>query len=139
MTIKWIVGILNRDDRVLIAKLRNKNLLIPRMQWMFPYTLLKEEESPRKAIQRLFLNELGLGIEVGRFILKYTPSENPKIEQYFYDVKFKAGNVINSKEFSEFSWILPNQIMKYFTTSVSRDLMDYLNSLAKKGEGMIFR
>lgn len=139
MAIKWVVGVVNRDGRVLIAKLRNKEALIPRLQWMFPYTPLKEEESPRTAIKRLFGGELGINVEVGKFLLKSVPSENPKIEQYFYEVKYKSGNVINSKEFLEFSWILPTQIIKYFTTSVSRDLMDYLNFLEKKGTGVMFQ
>jgi hypothetical protein len=137
MAIKWVVGVLNRDSRVLIAKLRNKNPLIVRLQWSFPFTELKDEESPRKAIQRLFENELGMKIEVGKFLLKTSPSENPNIEQYFYEVKHKKGSVVNSKNFSEFSWVMPTQIVKYFTTSVSRELMDYLGFLEKQGKGVM--
>jgi len=139
MAIRWVVGVLNRDSRVLIAKIRSKELLIPRMQWAFPYTTLRDEESPRTAIKRLFNNELGMNIEVGKFLVKVIPSENPKVEQYFYEVKYRAGNVINSKDFSEFTWILPTQVLKYFTTSISRDLMDYLNFLEKKGTGIIIQ
>lgn len=139
MAIRWIMGIAHRDGRVLIAKLRNRELLIPRMQWTFPYIVLKEEESPRTAVKRLFGETLGLNVEAGKFLLKSIPSENPKIEQYFYEVKYKSGNVINTKDFSEFTWILPTQVLKYFTTSLSRDLMDYLRSLEKGGEGVIFQ
>lgn len=138
MAIKWVVGILNKDGKVLIAKLRNKEPLIPRMSWTFPFVQLKEEESPRIAIKRFFENELKIAIEVGKFLFKENPSENPKIEMYFYELKHKSGNVINSKNFSEFSWILPTQVIKYFTTSVSRELLDYLTFLEKKGEGLIF-
>jgi hypothetical protein len=137
MTIKWIVGILNKDGRVLIAKIRGKELLIPRMQWTFPYIMLKDEESPRVAIKKLFEGEFKINVDVGKFMFKESPSENPKIEMYFYELKHKLGNVINSKNFSEFSWIMPTQIIKYFTNSVSRELLDYLTFLEKKGEGLI--
>jgi len=139
MAIRWIVGIANRDGRVLIAKLRNRESLIPRMQWTFPYIVLKEEESPRTAVKRLFGDMLGLTVEAGKFLLKSVPSENPKIEQYFYEVKYKIGNVAHTKDFSEFTWVLPTQVLKYFTTSLSKDLMDYLRSLEKGGKGIIYQ
>ena len=138
MVIRWIMGVAHRDGRVLIAKLRNKEALIPRMQWTFPYIVLKEEESPRTAVKRLFGETLGLNVEAGKFLLKSTPSENPKVEQYFYEVKYKSGNVVHTKDFSEYTWILPTQVLKYFTTSLSKDLMDYLRSLEKGGTGIIY-
>ena len=135
--IKWVHGVLYRDGYVLIGKLRKKNPLISRIQWVFPFKRMKEEESPRKIIKSLFEKEFGMEVTIGRFLVKYVPSENPKVEQYFYELKPISGNVISSKNYSQFSWIKPTQIVKYFSTSISKDLMDYLRSLEKTGKGMI--
>ena len=143
MAIKWLMGILYRDAHVLIGNLRHKNMLIPRLQWTFPFTKIRDDESPRKAAKRLFKEELGMDIEVGQFILKYVPSENPKVEQFFYEIKLKkapkVANVISSKRFLKFGWIKPTQILKYFTTSISKEVMDYLRSLEDTGKGFILK
>ena len=135
--IKWVEGILYRDGHVLIGKLRRKNTLITRIEWTFPFKTIKENESPRKTIKSLFEKEFGVKVNIGKFLLKYGPSENPKVEQYFYELKHVSGNVISSKNYSQFSWIKPTQILKYFSTSVSKELLDYLKSLEKTGKGII--
>jgi hypothetical protein len=135
--IKWIEGILHKDGKVLIGKLRRPDGLIPRIQWTFPFVELKESESPRKAIKNLFEEEFGMKIDVGDCLLKYTPSENPKVEQYFYELKHVFGNVLVSKRYSNFSWIKPTQILKFFSTSVSKEIMDYLRLLERYGKGKI--
>ncbi len=135
--IKWVVGILQKDGHVLISKLRNENPLIPRMDWTFPFKKVEESESPRKAISDFFNNELGLNVKVNRFLIKHNPSENPKIEQYFYELKCNYGNVISSKDFSKFTWIKPTQVLKYFKISINKEIMDYLKFLEKKGKGII--
>ncbi|MCD6547206.1 MAG: hypothetical protein J7K22_01480 [Nanoarchaeota archaeon] len=135
--IRWVEGIVYRDGRVLICKLKHKNPLITRLQWTFPFAELKDEESPRMAVKNLFKNELNMNIEVGKFLIKFVPSENPNIEQLFYEIKYKGGHPIFSKNFSDFTWVKPTQILKYFTTSISKDIMDYLRFLEKNGKGII--
>jgi hypothetical protein len=138
MTIKWVSCIAVRDGSILLAKLRNKNPLIVRLQWTFPFVPLQEGESPRIAVQRLF-ESIKLNVNVGKFLVKFVPSENPKIEQMFYDVNCKRGFPQPSDQFSQFVWIRPMQILKYYTTSISSDVMDYLRSLDKTGKGAIIQ
>ncbi len=135
--IKWVVGILQKDGYILIGKLRKENPLIPRMEWTFPFKKIQEGESPRKTINKFFNEELKLNADVKKFLIKYTPSENAKIEQYFYELKCNFGNPVSSKDFSKFMWIKPTQILKYFETSISKEIMDYLQFLEKKGKGLI--
>lgn len=137
MTIKWIEGILYRNGNVLIAKLRKTNPLIPRTGWTFPFVELKEGESPRLALKRLFQEDLGMLIGIGNFLIKYNPSENPDVEQLFYELKHVSGNVLSAKDYSNFSWVRPTQILKFFSTSISKELMDYLRLLEKEGKGTI--
>lgn len=139
MTIRWVVGIASRDNHVLITKLRQKNMLIPRMDWFFPFAELKEGESPRIMVKKLFVDEFGMDITVGQMLLKHTPSENPKIEQYFYEIKPKYHAVVLGNTFSQYSWIKPMQVLKYFTTSLSSELKDYLTSLEETGKGVIIK
>ncbi len=135
--IKWVEGIVHKDGYVLIGKLRRRNVLIPRLQWTFPFKEIQEEESPRKIIKNLFEKDFGMHIKINRFLVKYIPSENPNVEQYFYELKHVAGNVIASKEYSQFAWIKPTQVVKYFSTSISKEIIDYLRFLEKSGKGII--
>lgn len=134
--IRWAKGILYKDARILIGKLRHPNDLIPRMQWTFPLRTIKDGESPRIEIKRTF-SELGLSVDAGKFLIKTIPSENPKIEEYYYESVYRSGFLKNSGAFSEFAWVRPTQVLKYFTTSINNDLMEYLRSLEKTGEGVI--
>lgn len=135
--IKWVEGILYKDGYVLIGKLRRRNVLISRLQWTFPFKEIHEDESPRKIIKNLFQNDFGMKVKVNKFLVKYTPSENPNIEQYFYELKWLSGNVITSRDYSHFSWVKPTQVLKYFSTSISKEIMDYLRFLEKSGKGII--
>jgi hypothetical protein len=139
MTIRWVVGVASRDGYLLITKLKQKNMLIPRMDWFFPFAELKEGESPRVCIKKLFMDELGINATVGQLLLRHVPSENPKIEQLFYEIKPNRNLVILGKEFSLSSWIKPNQVLKFFTTTLSSELMDYLRSLEETGKGYIIK
>jgi hypothetical protein len=134
--IKIAKAIMYKDARVLIAKLRYKEALIPKMEWTFPYVMLKENESPRVLVKGIF-SEFGLQADPGRFFLKCVPSENFKIEEYYYESKYKKGFVTNSKIYSQFAWVLPTQILKYFTTTINKELMDYLRSLEQTGKGVV--
>ena len=135
---KWVKGILYRDGRILIAKLRYKNDLITRMQWTFPFKKIDDGESPRTEIKKVF-SGLGLNINAGRFLLKAIPSENPKVEEYYYESKYLGGILTNSDKYSEFAWVRPTQVLKFFTTSINNDLMNYLRTLEKTGEGVIIQ
>ena len=135
--IKWVVGILQKDGYVLIGRLKGQNSLIPRMNWTFPFKKVEEGDSPRKAIKNLFSDEMSMNIDIKRFLIKHTPSENARIEQYFYELKCSYGNPRSSKEFSNFTWVKPTQVLKYFETSMNKEIMDYLNFLEKKGKGII--
>lgn len=135
--IKWGMGIVQRDGYILIGKLRKENPLIPRLKWTFPIVEINEGESPRTALKNLFNNNLGLKVSIEKFLLKYVPSENTRVEQYYYELKGASGNIISSKDYSEFCWIKPTQVLKFFKTSISKELMDYLRTLEKTGKGLI--
>ncbi len=135
--IRWVEGVLYRDGYVLIGQLRRANPLIPRIIWTFPFEEMVDGESPRKIIKNLFEKELGIKVNVGKLLVKYNPSENPSVEQYFYELKYASGNPISSKKYAHLMWIKPTQVLKYFSTSMSKDLMDYLRFLEKSGKGII--
>lgn len=134
--IKIAKAIVYKDARVLIAKLRYTDALMPKVEWTFPYVLLKDNESPRVLVKNTF-SEFGLQVDPGRFFLKCVPSENFKLEEYYYESRYQRGFVTNSNVYSQFAWILPTQVIKYFTTTVNKELMDYLRSLEETGKGVI--
>lgn len=135
--IKWAVGILQKDGYVLIGKLKKENPLIPRMNWTFPFKKVQDGESPRKTIKKLFSEEMGLNVDVKRHLIKYNPSENPKVEKLYYELRCNYGSPISSKEFSKFIWVKPRQVLRYFETSISKEIIDYLDFMEKKGKGII--
>jgi hypothetical protein len=139
MVIKWAMGILHRDGRVLVGRLRKKNDLVRRLDWTFPFTTIQEDESPRLSIKRLFKNELGVDVVVGKHLFNFVPSENPKVEMLFYEVLHKGGFAIASRDYAEFGWVKPTQVIKFFTTSLSSEMMDYLRGLEKDGKGLIIQ
>lgn len=134
--IKIAKAIMHKDARVLIAKLRYTDALMPKVDWTFPYVMLKESESPRVLVKDMF-KEFGVQADPGKFFLKCVPSENFKIEEYYYESKYQRGFVTNSKVYSQFAWVLPTQILKYFKTTINKELMDYLRSLEETGEGVV--
>jgi len=132
--VKWAVAILKKEDHILIGQLKERTMTMPNMTWYFPFTELKENESPRKAIKRIFEEDFNLDVEVDKLIDKYVPSENPKLTQYIYLVKYKGGSSAISKSMKDMTWIKPTQITKYLTNFMSKSFMEYLEHLEKGKE-----
>jgi len=132
--VKWAVAILKKEDHILIGQLKERTMTMPNMTWYFPFTELKENESPRKAIKRIFEEDFNLDVEVDKLMDKYVPSENPKLTQYIYLVKYKGGFSNTSKSMKDMTWIKPTQITKYLTNFMSKSFMEHLEHLEKGKE-----
>lgn len=133
MAIKWLEAIVYRDGKVLISKLRGMNQLIPRMEWCFPYSEMTEVESPRFAIRKMVKDSLGLEAGSTKFIAKVIPSECSKIEKYVYLIEPTSGILSSSKNFCEHMWVRPTQILRFFTTSINKEVMDLLRKIEEQG------
>ncbi len=127
--------ILLREDDVLIVKI-DKDPLMPRASWVFPFADLAEGESPRKIAVRILEN-----MKVNYNIVntyEYDHPENPKIKYYSY---IATTNTLNDpvigKPFVAHKWILKEDIINYFTSFIDNKLMELIKN-TKTNENIEF-
>ncbi|MBS3151214.1 NUDIX domain-containing protein [Candidatus Woesearchaeota archaeon] len=122
-----ITGIVKFKDKILLLK-RNSKMEMHPNKWSFPGGKVISGETLFQALQREIKEETNLEIEdTKRYISDYTftrPSGKNTIGFCFL-VNAKNNKVKLSKEFTDFSWISPEEIENY-------NIIPYLKDEVKK-------
>ena len=122
--------IILKENRVLMVKLKEQDRF-PRATWVFPYTDLKETDSPRKTVNDMLL-KMGLRFSMTEKVFRYSPSENPKINYITYIVKYEGGEPDVSDSFQTFKWVELDDIVAYSTSFMDGNVSKYLNEVKEK-------
>lgn len=105
--------LIDTDGKILIAK-RPENKDMAGL-WEFPGGKVKDGEVPEIALQREFLEELGIKTSPGCFLpLTFLSHRYEKFHliMFVYTCRKWVGNVMPI-EGQELKWIMPNELVKY--------------------------
>lgn len=140
-----VAAIIARDSRLLICQ-RRHDKTFP-LKWEFPGGKVEAGESVTGALAREILEELGVGIEIGREVYRtqYLYEElSATIEVVFYfakiadkknvgglldghfDAELDAFNV--SGAFEKVSWVAPTELSRYEFLAANAELIGRIES-----------
>jgi hypothetical protein len=126
-------AIVLKNDMVLMVKLKEQDRLLPRATWVFPFIIINDDSSPRKAVND-FLNLLNIEYSLTEKVFKYNPSENPKLTYFLYVAEYSRGEPEVSSFFQAYKWVPIRDITAYSTSFMDSSVSSYLNELAEKAE-----
>lgn len=115
-------GIIFNEDKFLIVKRSSKSS--NGATWEIPGGKLENSETINECLRREVREEVGLGIEVVKFLYGWKiPRINRKSTVgYTYLCKTSGKEVLLSREHSEYAWISPSEIDDFeFGKGIKRD------------------
>ncbi len=108
-------AIIKKDDKYLIL-LRSDKHPIFADHWDFPGGRLDEGETLEEGLKREVMEETTLEVEIGGKIFEYDMVVVDRPTQfYIYDVKRYSGDVVLSKDHTEYKWATKEEILELQT------------------------
>lgn len=114
-----------KERKILIGK-RKKDTYIEKLTWCFPGGKPEYNEELEESIKREIKEETNLDVEsLGAVFVKTYPERRDLIAVY-YLCEMIDGEENPEHDFEELKWVNPEEIEKYFTTSLHPNLKEYL-------------
>lgn len=125
-----VLGIVynSKTRQILIGK-RENDPHIKELSWTFPGGRPAYQEDLEFYLQHEIKVKTGLVVDVKKIIFAKTYPEKREFLSIYYLCEVIDGNEKAGEKFSELKWIKPIEIQKYFTTSISPKLLEYLKTL----------
>ena len=126
-----VLGIVQRDGKILIGK-RGKDPHVKELAWSFPGGRPAYDKSLEESLKDEIKKKTNLDVEVEKLIFARTPEEKEEFLLIYYYCEVVGGKEKAGEKFKEIKWIRPEEIKKYFTTSLHPELVNFLNQLGDK-------
>lgn len=117
-----------KNKKILIGR-RENDPLLPELTWCFPGGRAKLGEDVDKTLKTNITKKTGLIVKnLGSIFAKTYPEKEDLLAVYFlcesFEGKEKAG-----EDIKELKWVDPEELEKYFTTSLHKKLKEFLIDL----------
>jgi hypothetical protein len=126
------IGIINKKNKVLIGLRKNPDPNIKNLTWTFPSgrfnTLNFESELVRNIVHETGLQTAMLQMVHAR-VIPDSPKKSLRIIGLYYHCKIISGKLNPGGDFKELKWIDASDASKYFTTSISDAITNFLGRL----------
>jgi ADP-ribose pyrophosphatase YjhB (NUDIX family) len=125
-----VLGIIynSQTKQILIGK-RESDPFIKELSWCFPGGRPAYENDLEFYLKNEIKIKTNLDINVKKVIFAKTyPEKREFLSIYFYCEAINGEEKAGEK-FVELKWIKPDEVQKYFTTSLHQELLDYLKTL----------
>jgi ADP-ribose pyrophosphatase YjhB (NUDIX family) len=117
-----------KTKKILIGR-REKDPNIPELKWCFPGGKLSPGDEIDKTLKKKIKEKTGYTIKnLGTFFSKTYPEKENLLSVYFLTQIFN-GNEKPGGDIVELKWIKPEELNKYFTTSLHKKLKEFLIEL----------
>jgi len=123
MSNKVVIGIVNKENQVLIVKRKQKE---GDLFWQFPGGGVEDGETNEQAIIRELREETGIdSIPIKCLGERIHPST--KKEMSYWSCEYISGDLsISDDDLDEAIWVPVSKCISYFTTPVFQPILDYL-------------
>jgi ADP-ribose pyrophosphatase YjhB (NUDIX family) len=132
-TIVICVSIINKKNKVLIGLRKDKNKYVKDLKWTFPSGQLESLDFEKKVVASL-KEETGFNCKVNHLLharlIPDSPNKPVRIIALYYYCRVLSGTQKAGGDFKELKWVLATEVNRYFTTSVSDEIMQFLGSLS---------
>lgn len=126
------IAIISRRSKVLIGLRKSTDKHVKNLSWTFPsgkFNSLNFESELTKTIKQ----ETGLVTKNQRLIharlIPDSPGKKVRIVALYYHCKTQVGKPESGGDFKRIMWVPATDVTKFFTTSTSDEIMNFLGSL----------
>jgi len=125
-----VLGVIHnpKTGKILIGKRQNDKYL-KRLFWCFPGGRPAYGKDLEFYLQHEIRIKTGLKIEIKKIIFAKTYPEKREFLSIYYLCQVASGRVKAGEKFTELKWVKPNEVKKYFTTSIHPYLREFLKTL----------
>ncbi|CAM2009443.1 (deoxy)nucleoside triphosphate pyrophosphohydrolase [Acanthopleuribacter pedis] len=124
-TLRVMVGLCLDDDRILITRRPDDTHLA--LKWEFPGGKPEGDEDNHAALQREFLEEVGLTIEVGRlFHEKVFTYPERRVHLFFYLVRTPIPQALSLRQVADAKWVPFSALVDEDFPPANAELLDCL-------------
>ena len=117
-----------KNKKILIGR-REKDTYIKKLTWCFPGGRPSYDKSLEESLKRKIRTMTGLNVDIKKIIFAKTYPEKREFLSIYYHCEVISGTEKAGELFKEIKWIKPNEVKKYFTTSIHPNILSYLTSL----------
>lgn len=118
-----VIGIVKRDNKVLIVKRKQKE---GDLFWQFPGGGIEENEDCKSAVIREIREETGIKVSIIK-CLGSRIHPNTKKPISYWACSYTSGNiVVSDDDLDEAIWVDIDDVLNYFTTPVFSPILEYL-------------
>lgn len=117
-----------KTKKILIGR-RENDPNIKELTWCFPGGRPNYNEELEEGLKRVIKIKTGLNVNVKELIFAKTYPEKREFLSLYYLCEVIGGIEKAGELFKEIKWIKPDEIEKYFTTSIHPKIKDYLSKL----------
>lgn len=117
-----------RRKKILIGR-HEKDPYMPRLSWCFPGGRPGYRKDLENYLKKEVKKKTGLNTKVVQIVFAKTYPENRRIMSVYYLVKPTGGREKPGEKFVELKWVKPTEVRNYFTTSLHKNLFEFLKTL----------
>lgn len=118
----------SKKKQILIGR-RENDPHISELTWCFPGGRPEYEEDLEEYLKIKVKEKTNLDILPKEVIFAKTYPENRKFLSIYYSCEVSKGVEEARGDFAELKWISPDEVEKYFTTSIHSKVLEYLKKL----------
>jgi len=128
------LAIIERYHKILIGARSEKDKWVENLTWVFPGGRIRSLNF-EKQLKREVKKETNLNIKIKNLVsARIHPDSGFKdiqIVALYFHCKAKRGKELPGGDLSELKWVKPSDVFKYFTTSTSDEVTQFLHVLEK--------
>jgi len=130
MNVKLVgLAMIHKDGNVLIGQRKTKDEFVEYLTWVFPggeFKTMNFESELKETVKE----ECGLDIKINSllFARKYPDAKIP-IVVFYFDCSASGGTEVAGGDLNELKWVPGTSVTKYFTTSTSDRVMEFLKHM----------
>jgi ADP-ribose pyrophosphatase YjhB (NUDIX family) len=125
-----ILGIIyNRKTKKILIGRRENDLYIKKLTWCFPGGRPAYNKDLEFYLKHEIKIKTGLNIEAKKIVFAKTYPEKREFLSIYYLCEVKGGKEKAGEDLVELKWVKPEEVKKYFTTSLHPKLFKYLKTL----------
>ncbi|MCX6711960.1 MAG: NUDIX domain-containing protein [Candidatus Woesearchaeota archaeon] len=117
-----------KTKKILIGK-RENDPYIKELSWCFPGGRPGYEKDLELYLKHEIKVKTGLDVNIKKVIFAKTYPEKREFLSIYYYCEVIGGKGKAGEDFKEIKWVKPNDVRKYFTTSLHQKVLDYLKTL----------
>lgn len=126
------IAIISSKNKVLIGLRKATDVHVKNLSWTFPSGKFHSLNFIEELSRTVFI-EVGLKTKDYRLIharlIPDSPQKKVRIVALYYQVKIVSGKPKAGGDFKQLKWIPATDVTKFFTTSVSDEIMNFLGTL----------